>query len=73
LTNIREYIDTQALARASEKAALTFRPVSSRQTESADLGEYMIANVLAESRSVTISLSAVSEAPHERRLGVETW
>ena len=38
LTNIREYIDTQALARASETAAepqaLTHRAVSSRQSES---------------------------------------
>ena len=58
VTNIREYVDTQALARASETAAspaLTHRAVSSRQSESADLGECMIANVLSESRSVTIS------------------
>ena len=48
LTNIREYIDTQALAQASETAAgpgLTQRAVSSRQSESADLCECMIANV----------------------------
>src|SRR5207244_4997950 len=38
-----------------EPQALTHRAVSSRQSESADLGECMIANVLSESRSVTIS------------------
>jgi ketosteroid isomerase-like protein len=57
LTNIREYIDTSTGAGfrdGREPQALTHRAVSSRQSESAGLGECMIANVLSESRSVTI-------------------
>jgi hypothetical protein len=46
VTNIREYVDMQALARASEDGreppALTHRAVSTRQSESANLGVCMI-------------------------------
>ncbi len=75
VTNIREYVDTQALARGSEPAAsaLTHRAVSSRQSESADPGECMIANALSESRSVTRSRHGITSAAALESSGINQF